>query len=56
MRAILDTDTVSYIWRYHNPRVASQAARYLIQDEQFTTHNTTHFSRISGLNVIDWTV
>lgn len=49
MRAILDTDTVSYIWRYHHPRVTRQAARYLIQHGRFTFTEFTYYEVMRGL-------
>lgn len=49
MRAILDTDTASHLWRYHHPQAAKRAARYLIQYKRFTFTEFTYYEVLRGL-------
>jgi tRNA(fMet)-specific endonuclease VapC len=49
MRAILDTDTVSLIWRYKHPTVRLNASRYLTRYGQFTFTELTYYEVARGL-------
>jgi tRNA(fMet)-specific endonuclease VapC len=49
MRVILDTDTVSLIWRYKHTTVEAHASRYLMQHGFFTFTELTYYEVTRGL-------
>jgi hypothetical protein len=49
MRVILDTDTVSLIWRYQHPTVWTNASYYLFQHGHFTFTELTYCEVTRGL-------
>lgn len=50
MRAVLDTDTVSLLWRDKHPIVELNAVRYLVLHGHFTFTEFTYYEVVRGLH------